>query len=66
MAYSNRRSHRPDPTIAPVILNPATGEFELRTPFTPSAYTERKFLESAEGRRRARNKGRLTTRYGRG
>jgi hypothetical protein len=62
MSYSNRPSRRADPTVAPVDINPRTGEVTLRTPFSPSPHAEAKFKASAQGRKAERNRKRLESR----
>lgn len=61
MSYSNRRSYRPDPTIAPVVYD-AEGNASMRMPFTPSAYQERKYLDSKAGKKAERARRNQTLR----
>ncbi len=63
MSHSNRPSHRPDPTIAPIVVDPHTGEVSLREPFSHSTYQEAKQRASTAGRKLARRKARLTKRF---
>lgn len=60
MAYSNRRSKRPDPTVAPVIRD-ARGKLTLRAPFTPSARAEASDERAARARARNRKGHRYHT-----
>jgi hypothetical protein len=62
MSYSNRRSHRPDPTIAPVVWDPDTNQLRARMGGEPSAYTEAKHLKSKAGKKAARARERQTLR----
>lgn len=64
MSYSNRPSRRADPTVAPVVIDPRTGEMTAREAFSRSPLAEKKFRESAAGRKLARRKARLTKRFG--
>lgn len=61
MSYSNRRAHRPDPTVAPVVIDPRTGEVSMRMPWvTPSPYQEAKLAarkELKDRKRRAKKLG---------
>lgn len=53
MSYSNRRSQRPDPTIAPV-MNDLNGQLIARPPWSHSEYHVRKKKQAAEARVRNR------------
>lgn len=53
MSYSNRRSHRPDPTIAPVVRD-LNGELVLRPPFSHSEYHIQKEAKARDARVRNR------------
>lgn len=56
MAYSNRPSRRPDPTVAPSYYDQRTGVHTARAPFTPSPY-EQKRREARALARQANRKG---------
>ena len=51
MAYSNRPSKRPDPTVAPVTRD-ARGNIVARAPFTPSVRVEAARERAARARKR--------------